>query len=104
MTKEKATSFFAILFGGYHHIGAEIKQCGYGWQINTGKSFATYDGDLLTRLVLMCHQYAVRAEVENGGPGRIKIKIWQRQREGKLYERHPDIHTAIENNQLPDEL
>lgn len=105
MTKETATNFFSILFGGAHHINAEIKPYGHGWCVNTHKSiFSTYDFIGLTKLVLMAHKYAVRVEIEPSGPRMLKICIWQRVRTGSIAERHPTIEDAIQNIVLPENL
>lgn len=107
MNKEQATRFFAILFRGEHHIPGEVKNYGYGWFINCRyASMATYDYDYLTKLVLMSHHFAVRAEIKPSGPGMLKICIWQRKRDGEgLSNRHPDIHEAIDRyKEFPETL
>jgi len=98
LNKEKAEHFFGELFYGKHHIPSEVKPYGYdGWYIfcNTGLSFATTDFNNLTRLVLMAHRDLIRAEIKTHSPGRLKICIWQRQAEGDLTKRHPDLPEAI---------
>lgn len=58
---------------------------------------ATTDYNNLTRLVLLSHRDAIRAEVQPSGPGMIKICIWKRKREGKLTDSHPTIEQSIES-------
>ena len=97
MTKEDATQFFAQLFGGEHHIPGTkgVMPFGEGWCVNTWQDFATFDGNLLTELVFMAHDKAVRVEIVNGGTKRVKIVIHQRVREGRLYDRHPTLEEAV---------
>lgn len=96
-TKEEATQFFADLFGGEHHINAEVKEHGRGWAIITSKDFATYDFNHLTKLVLLSHERCIRAEIDGCNKfGSIRIAIWKRQREGDIMKRHPTIEEAIE--------
>lgn len=100
MSKEAAVQFFACLFCGEHHIPPHggpdgVKPFGEGWCVNTWENLATFDGNLLTELVFLAHDKAVRAEVKQGGPYKVKICIWQRAREGRLYDRHPTLEQAV---------
>ena len=99
MPKEDAENFFGELFYGKHHIPSEVKEYGYGWYIftYTGLSFATTDYNNLTRMVLMAHRDAIRVEIKTHSPGRLKLCIWQRKREGALTDSHPTIEQAIES-------
>ncbi len=52
--------------------------------------------DALIRLVQSCHANAIRAELRGRSPIMIQIYLTQRKRTGRLFERHPDLQTAIE--------
>ena len=104
MTKETATQFFSLYYGGEHHFPNKIKECGHGWSMVHNSDFATYDFNNLTKLVLMAHRYAIRVELKTVGFNKIRIAIWQRVRDGKIYERHPTIEDAINNIVLPENL
>lgn len=57
---------------------------------------ATYDLDLLTRLVYYAHEYSVRVAISAHGPRRIKLEFHPRKRDGKrMFERHPSIDEAV---------
>lgn len=101
LTKEEATDFFAELFYGENHIPSEIQPCGQGWKITYHSEFATYDFNQLTRLVLMAHDQCIRAGIQGSNFGKISIRIWKRQREGSIMERHPTIEQAIEQFRNP---
>lgn len=96
MTKEKATAFFAHLFYGEHHIPrGGVKEFGDGWCVNRPGDIATYDYNELTRLVVMAHDCCIRASIMQGGPGQVKICIWERKREGSMSLRHPILEDHI---------
>jgi len=90
--------FLDRLFGGFHHIHAPLREAGRGICINTRTCyFSTFDYDLLTKAVIMAHNWGVRLEIGGSGPGMIKIALWKRsKREGHISERHPTIQEAVE--------
>lgn len=99
LTKEEATAFFAEFYQGEHHIPkGGVKEFGYGWMVEHDRGeLATYDGNSLTRLVLMAHEKCIRVGVSPLGKTTLEIAIWKRQREGCMSERHPTLEQAIES-------
>ena len=94
---DEAIKFFGKLFGGSHHV-PKLQQFGLGWKINvpSGK-LATYDGALLTHLVFLAHDEAVRIELCGSGPGMVGVVAHKRNRDHEnQWGRHPTIDTAIE--------
>ncbi len=63
ITPDEATSFFAGLFGGAHHIPGDLKKSGRGWSVRYEGSMSTWDGDMLTRAVLYAHEARYRLTV-----------------------------------------
>lgn len=98
MTKEEATAFFAEWVGGEHHLPRSgLKPAGWGWSVQWRGNLATHDGDELTRLVLLAHARAVRVEIQQGGPGAVRIVVWQRDPAAvALAKGHPTIAAAVE--------
>lgn len=104
MSYEEAVTFFSAFFRGEHHIphgdrhtGREgVKAYGDGWLVHATGDLATWDFDGLTRLVFLAHDYGYRASVEGIGPGRVRIAIWKRGREGRMSHRHPTLAQAVE--------
>ncbi len=102
MTKDEAIYFFSIYYGGAQHLPGDIRECGKGWQIvdNRG-ALSTFDGNGLTRLVVMAHDLCVRVTV---GPNCARpldcnmiIAIHPRTcREGDITARHPELEYAAE--------
>jgi hypothetical protein len=87
----------ADLFRGFHHINVKVKPFGRGIEINPFITLSTYDFSLLTRMVLLCHDRCVRGEIMPSGPGRLKFAFHKRQRDGRMFERHPTIEEVLEN-------
>lgn len=58
-------------------------------------SMSTYDDDALTRLVLLCHELSVRAEVEACNPQYLRIRFSRRVRNGSLVDGHPTLERAL---------
>lgn len=88
---------FARVVCGFHHVCGEFKPCGLGVKIHhSGGGFATWDYNVLTRLVVIAHDEMVRVELIPSGPGRLGFAMWKRHtREGGMAKRHPTIEDAI---------
>lgn len=59
-------------------------------------NMATYDGSGLTRLVIGCHDEAVRVQITRSGPWHVGLVFSEREREGDFSKRHPTIEHAVE--------
>ncbi len=91
-----AEDFFSELYHGRHHIPkGGLHEFGHGWCVNHYGDLATFDFDTLTRLVFLAHDRCMRAEIQMSGPGMVKICVWQRQRSGRISERHPTLGEAM---------
>lgn len=90
--------FFARVVGGFHHLHGDFKRCGLGIKIHDrSRSWATWDFNNLTKLVVWGHDEMIRVEVIPSGPNMVGFALWKRHsREGNMGERHPTIETAIE--------
>jgi len=99
LTIEEATAFFSEFYRGQHHIPGKIHPFGNGFQVkHPYGGFSTFDGNDLTRLVLLAHHYCIRATVSPISFRYLGVDIFKRQgREGNISVRHPDIQTAISN-------
>lgn len=90
--------FLCRLFRGFHHIPAKIKSAGRGVEINFRcHSFASFDFDDLTKLVVMSHNWGVRSNICGSGPAMVKLQLWKRHlRAGDISLRHPTIEQSVE--------
>lgn len=59
------------------------------------RSFATFDGAALTRLVFLCHDARIRCELRSHGPRGFLLAFWQRGKEGGVATRHPNLAEAV---------
>lgn len=82
-------------FGGEHHV-TSLKKYPHYWSFLVMSGLSTWDAMELTRLVWAAHEYAIRVEVGNGGPCRLKILLHPRTRDGLWHERHPTLDDAVE--------
>lgn len=96
MTDEQweCAQMLADLAGGFHHCD-KIKEFGSGIETNRAGELATFDFDGLTRAVVMAHDRAIRFAVSSSGPGRIKLILHKRKREGSISQRHPDRSALV---------
>lgn len=96
LEKAEATKYFGILFGGEHHIPSELKEWGSGWSVIYRGDLATYDYDMLTRMVVLSHEMCLRGSIANGGPRGLKIIVHKRDRNGdNMSKRHPTLEENI---------
>lgn len=59
-------------------------------------TFDTVDGDDLTRLVFLAHDYGIRVELRPHGFGYMRMMFSQREtRDGGISERHPTAEQAL---------
>ena len=90
-----AVKFLGIVFHGEHNIPGPITAFGYGWKLHCRRTLETYDGDLLTRLVVLGHDLCVRVEVGPSNPQGVSVVVHQRQRTAaRQSERHPTLEDA----------
>lgn len=55
---------------------------------------ATWDANYLTKLVILCHDVALRLELSAANPRNVRLGFSQRDREGGSMQRHPTLETA----------
>lgn len=60
-------------------------------------SLATWDFTQLTRLVFLCHEARIRADIAPKGFREIEITLSERSHEGAMNWRHPDLDEAVED-------
>jgi hypothetical protein len=56
---------------------------------------ATFDGDRLTNLVILAHDYHIRVAVSGASNKYLRLTFHNRQRKGGFTERHPEIEEAV---------
>ena len=96
---ERYTAVIDMVFGGRHHVDVK-EESERHLRLNASGTFATFDFDELTRMVLAAHKYAIRVQVQQGGPGMMRVYLHPRLRKGAMNARHPDLFQLIEKCQL----
>lgn len=96
----QVANILGYVYKGIYHIPQEsLKKAhwqGNGYvEITINESLATYDYDRLTQLVVLCHDGAVRMEISAVRAARLRLIFHKRQREGRLFDRHPTIEDAV---------
>lgn len=67
-----------------------------------GGRLATFDSDMLTRLVIGAHDHAIRVSLEPCNPRYLRVLFHPRHRDhGHVYGRHPVIEAACERMSRP---
>ena len=92
------------VFLGIYHIDRAVLRDNVDWQdsgrvsITHNYGLATFDSSELTRLVVLCHDRAIRLEIEGCGPYRMRLIFHRRDaRAGELWERHPEMEEHIDS-------
>lgn len=98
--EKRAEAVLECAFYGLHHCPDIKKQPASGdfarWEVNNFGMLATFDSDILTRLVVAAHDKCVRVSIQSSGPRMVKIVLHPRHgREGDFSRRHPTIEDAI---------
>jgi len=90
--------FLQKLFLGFHHMPRDPKPYGCGIELNFKPNYmSNFDYDMLTRMVIIAHNWGIRCEIDGSGPGMIKLRPWKRhKRDGEMYQRMPTIHEMVE--------
>jgi hypothetical protein len=68
-----------------HHIEVRIRF----------KELATFDSNLLTKLVFLCHDRCIRVSVNPRSPQALTLLFHPREREGGTWARHPTLEQAV---------
>lgn len=88
-----------LFFGIYHLNYTSLGKVEWGnphWiAFNLDRGIATFDGDELTRLVVLCHDRCLRCDITGKAPRYMELLFHQRQRAGEMYARHPTIENAV---------
>ena len=97
--EDRANDCLSGIFQGLHHVGKIRKeregQADEAWSVQVVQDVSTFDFDLMTRIVFLAHWHCLRASLSNGGPRALKLTLWNRQRTGIMWERHPGLSEAI---------
>lgn len=99
---EAVANLLGDLYGGIYHLqDNDLKKV--EWDNNhhivfvlNWRSLSTTDNNLLTGLVILCHDRAIRCEISARSSKGIELIFHQRSRGGGISQRHPTMEEAIE--------
>lgn len=97
---ERCRRVIDLAFRGEYHCSGWDNRQGigpWGMELSVYGSIATYDFDVLTRLVVAAHDEAVRVDISPSGPRLLKLSLFPREREGSMTKRHPTMEEAVES-------
>lgn len=78
LTRQQATDFLAVVYGGAHRIPSTVKPWGDGWCISAGQThLENYISDILTRLVILGHDQSIRVSVFSSKGGDLRISLFK---------------------------
>jgi len=91
------------LYLGIYHIDREVLKADFSHSkhitvtVSDGRgSFATFDSDLLTRLVVLAHEMNIRASVRAAAPGYLRLEFMHVDRTGFFADRHPTLAESLQ--------
>lgn len=74
-------------------------------RFSVDQNLATFDGNLLTRLVFLCHDYALRLEIDGACKGYVTLMFHERRHgPGRFFERHPTLEQAVKEHRKDSPL
>ena len=80
-------------YRGAHHV-PRVRVGQRHLEINHCGDLSTADGDLLTRLVVLAHDVAVRVKVTASGPRMVRITLYPRRHTNRVETNHPTLEEA----------
>lgn len=97
--RQKAENVLAVAYRGLHHVDMRRAKDrgGHVFSVCVLGGVSTYDFDVLTRLVIAAHDECVRLDIEAASPKYLRLSFSDREREGRIYNRHPTIEEAIQS-------
>jgi hypothetical protein len=90
------------VYAGIYHIHSEVLHPRADWsderriEITTFQDLSTYDFDILTKLVVLAHDMAIRLTIAPASSRYLRLIFHKREREGHISRRHPSLEQAVE--------
>jgi hypothetical protein len=87
---------------GIYHLDAVKRTAWNGSRVqitiyapNYTSDLTTFDGSLLTKLVIGAHDHAIRFGISAAGPKYLRLDFWPRDRAKHMYDSHPKIEDRL---------
>jgi hypothetical protein len=96
--QKRVVDIMGIVGGGIYNAPVTSWDWDYGWgavSVLWKRELTTFDFDSLTALVVLCHEARIRLCINSAGPRMMRLTFWQREADGGLSKRHPNIDEAV---------
>ena len=90
------------VYAGIYHLQSEVLNKRVEWdnerriEIVTYSDLSTYDFDILTKLVVMSHDTAIRLTIAPASSKHVRLIFHKRVRDGDMSRRHPTLESAMQ--------
>ena len=95
--QQECIDLLATVFGGRHHINELVPVGDKAIAMHCATALSTFDNGYLTHLTVLAHEKAIRVEISAYKSDLRLLLSYRGNREGRIYDRHPDLTTAIAN-------
>jgi hypothetical protein len=99
--QKKVCDILGMVGGGIYNapIAHDKIDWDYGWGgvsvVWKHHDLSTFDYNQLTSLVFLCHEARIRCSVAPAGPKLLRLSFWQREPDGSMAKRHPNLDEAV---------
>ena len=98
----RAFDILGIAFGGIYNAPISWGKVELGANylliiLRDGSKFATWDGNILTYLVFLCHEARIRLEIEARTRGYLRLHLSQRTGNSSFASGHPNLTEAVKD-------
>lgn len=92
---EKIELFIDYVFGGRHHTrSVEFAKCCY--LIKFYQDLATWDGNILTKIVVAAHDLGLRVDAQPNGMRGMRVMIHNRKQREGMMAGHPTLEQHLQ--------
>jgi hypothetical protein len=96
----RAVTILGLIWNGINNapiIWGTVHWYSAGISVGFSEVLSSFDGDGLTKLVMLCHDARIRVHIRAaaGVPGELRLTLWQRQKSRDLLSGHPSLGEAV---------
>jgi len=92
---QKVELFIDFVFGGKHHTRKVIDH-EFWFEVKFHQDVATWDGNIMTRIVVASHDLGLRASIDANGLRGLKLMLHNRKQRDTIICGHPTLEEHLE--------
>jgi hypothetical protein len=92
---EKVDLFIDYVFGGRHHTTKVIDHK-FWFEVKFHQDVATWDGNIMTKIVVASHDLGLRASLDPNGLRGLKLMLHNRKQRDTISRGHPTLEEHLE--------